>query len=839
VDEAAERWRTPVVAGDGSTVLIRAAATADRQAIAAFHANQSRDSNYMRYFSVRRELTDAELDRFSNPDLVSSAVLLAIDGTDLVGIGSWFRRPGRSDAEIAFQVDDRHQGRGLAMVLLEHLAAIAVGAGITRFTAETLRENRAMLSVFTKAGWPIEKRFDSGVVELGWPLATTEGYLDSVERREQLSDSRAMARLLQPASVAIVGASDRPDTVQAAITSSVLRSFEGTIHLVNPNRATAFGRPCVPTIGAVDEPIDLALVVVPPAALDDALESCMTHRVRGAVVYTATDQNISHLIERARDHGLRIIGPASMGIIGTHPDGVMQASLAPGVPRPGRLALSLQSGALGAAILDRTERVGLGISWFVSLGDRADVSGNDLLQFWDDDDATTVIGIYTERFGNPRKFARIARRVARHRPIITVESSDFADAATLYLQAGVIHVPTVVDLIDTARVLVDQPLPRSSVIAVIANASSPLRMTVNAVEGAGLIATSTLLPIAADESAAETAVRRAVNDPATGAVVVIHAPPLATDLDGWAFAIERGAENAEVPVLAVLLGRADGLAVEGGRVPAFSFPEQAVAVLARAWVYAKWREAAATDAPVITERYHQDRVNHTLATVDDALDHDHLIDLLRAAGIDHAATRHVGDAVTGSDDLADEAIAAAADLSYPVAVKFANVRPLGRSALAGIALDLTTADDVRHAVAVIADAVGLGPLHVQEMVPPGLEARVEMTVHPALGPIVGVGLGGTSAAAAGPLQKRVAPITTDEARNMIEAAGLAGVLTANDITTDLLVDLVMRVGVLAADTPRLDRLVLDPIIVSAHRCVVTDASGHAKEYDPVPPLRRL
>lgn len=843
-----DRWRTPVVSGDGSTILIRPLLPADRAAMVAFHAAQSPESTYRRYFTARRELSDVELDRFTTTDLTTGAVLGAFDGDDLVGVGCWFRRAGRTDAEVAFQVDDRHQGRGLATVLLEHLAAIAVAAGITRFTAETLGDNRAMLAVFSKAGWPVEKHFESGVIELGWPLEETAGYVDSVERREQLADSRSMARLLYPDRLAIIGASEKEGSVGRSITEAVLASFSGQVHLVNPNKSAVLGRPTIANIAAIEERVDLALVVVPSSQLVAVIDACIEHRVRGAIVYTATDIDFTPIVRRAREHGLRIIGPASMGVIGNRPDRTLQASLAPGAPRRGGLALSLQSGALGAAILERTERLGVGVSWFVSLGDRADVSGNDLLQFFDDDDATSVIGIYTERFGNPRKFARIARRVAKRRPIVAVEASGFEEADALYGQAGVINVPTVVELVDVARVLVRQPLPRSSKVMIITNAASPMRMTKNAVLGAGLDAVTMELPWDITPDAVDAAVRQATGDPEVGSVIVIYAPPLARDLDSWSDAIERGAAASPIPVLAVVLGKPDGLTRPDGVVPAFAFPEQAVDVLARSWSYARWRAAAGADALPPPPNFDGAAVDLAITGNDGPLQPAALTDLLRAAGIDVARTVNIAidTALVESsvDGLARTAVAASDEIGLPVAVKVDGPRPLGRSARAGVALDLSTAEEVRNAVATVADTIKETGTHdrvlnVQEMVPPGLEVRVEISVHPALGPLVAVGLGGQGSTAAGPPQKRLAPITPDEAADMIDRAGLAGVLLANDISTTALVDLVVRAGCIAVEASTLESLVLDPIMVSARRCVVTDAAGTTHHVDPEGPIRRL
>jgi acyl-CoA synthetase (NDP forming)/GNAT superfamily N-acetyltransferase len=839
----ADTWTAHAVLADGSTVLVRPATSADRTGLEGFHARQSAESTYKRYFTARKSLSDGELDRLTTSDFTSAAVLLAVDGDAIVGVGCWFRLPGRADADVAFQVDDANQGRGLATLLLEHLAAAGIAAGIVRFTAETLGDNRAMLRVFSRAGWPVQRAFASGTIELVWPLADTELYLSSVEAREQLADSRAMARLLFPNAIAIVGATDREGTVGASITSAVLGSFTGPIHLVNPSRSTAYGRSCVKRVADITDAVDLALLVVPASSIVSAIDDCIARRVRGAVIYATLDEpaidtiGLQALIAHARDNGLRIIGPASMGVIGRHPGREMQASLAPRLPRRGKLALSLQSGALGAAVLARTESLGVGLSWLVSLGDRSDVSGNDLLQFWDDDNETSVIGLYTERFGNPRKFARIARRVAMRRPIVAVESTGDAATAALYQQAGVIHVASVSELVDTARVLVDQPLPRSPVVAVVANAGSPLRLATSAIVAVGLTTRPVQLPWDATDEAFERSVQSCCSDPTVGAVLVIHAPPISAELNQRGAAIERGATGSPIPVLAVILGRDQGQAIDGGRVATFAFPDEPIAIIGRMWSLQQWRLTAPTETSERPAGYDELAAIASLeaASTDRpaALSLATLSALLRAAGIDHARTLTVNDrTVVGAQ-------VAAAELCYPVALKVSGNRPLGRSARAGIALDLNDADALSDAFNTVLQAGGAEPIVVQQMLPPGLEVRVQIVHHDALGPVIAVGLGGQGAAAAGPPAMRLPPLTLFDAEAMIDEAGLAAVLNRFDIDVDRLLDLIVRVGHLAVDVGRLEQLDLDPLMVSSSRCAVADAFGRASDLRPDGPLRRL
>ena len=424
-DSSVSHWASSVVLGSGDTAFIRPLTGADKPALAEFHRRQSPESIYRRYFSPKPELSEKELDHFTAIDMIDRVALVVESHDELIGWASYERWPGRDEAEAAFMVDDSRQGEGIATLLLEHLAAIARSNGIQRFTAEVLGDNRAMLAVFAKAGWPLQRRFDSGVVDLDWELATTEEFLDSVERREQRADSRAVARILLPKAVAVIGASERPGTVGDAIWRNVAKSVDAPIYAVNPAHDSVHGHPCVRSIDDLPDEVSLAIIAVPAPSLVATIDGCIDKRMRGAVIVTSVDDidiDVPALVGRARRNGLRIIGPSSMGIASPRPETRLQAALVEVALPQGGVAISMQSGSLGGSFLRKARDVDLGVSWFVSLGDKSDISGNDLIQFWEHDDNTTVIAMYTESFGNPRKFARIARRVSRGKPIVAVRT---------------------------------------------------------------------------------------------------------------------------------------------------------------------------------------------------------------------------------------------------------------------------------------------------------------------------------------------------------------------------------------------------------------------------------
>ncbi|MGA9276988.1 GNAT family N-acetyltransferase, partial [Ilumatobacter sp.] len=447
-DTTESRWATTVVLGDGSTAFIRPLVPDDQEALLAFHMAQSRDSVYRRFFSPKPTLSTSELAHFTTVDMVDRVALAVEVHDEFVGWCSYERLPGRDEAEAAFMVDDRYHGLGIATLMLEHLAAIARVNGIARFAAEVLSDNRGMLAVFAKAGWPLQRRFDSGVVDLDWELTATEEFIDTVERREQRADSRAVARILLPRAIAVIGASDREGSAGNVLWHNVRSKANVPVYPVNPRLEDLDGVRCYGSVGDLPPEASLAIIAVPPGSLESTIDACIEKRMRGAVVVTSPDGDefdVPTVVARARRHGLRLIGPSSLGVASLHPDSALQAGLIDVTLPAGGVAISMQSGSLGASLLRRARDLNMGLSWFVSLGDKSDVSANDLLQFWEHDQFTRVIGLYTESFGNPRKFARISRRVSRTKPIVAVRTGAAADGlgSALYQQAGLIEVPTV------------------------------------------------------------------------------------------------------------------------------------------------------------------------------------------------------------------------------------------------------------------------------------------------------------------------------------------------------------------------------------------------------------
>lgn len=831
-----------VVLGDGTSALLRPIEPTDADTLDEFHRRQSARSRYLRYFSPKPELSPDELERFTTVDFVDRAAFVVEQHGEFLGWASYERWTNRTDAEVAFQVDDHQQGKGIATLLLEHLAAVAQDNGVERFTAQTLGENRAMLSVFAKAGWPVHRRFESGVIDIDFSLDETAEFIDSVERREQRADSRAVAQLLLPTSIAVIGASDRPASVGETIWKHVASNQHIRVYPVTPHHDSVGGVPAFRSVTDIADDVVLAVIAVPADALEATIDDCIDKRVRGAVVITVADLDsvdVDELVGRARRNGLRIIGPASMGLASPRPEASLQAALVDVRLPGGRVAISLQSGPLGSALLRQAAQLQLGLSWFVSLGDKFDVSANDLLQFWEDDEATQVIAIYTESLGNPRKFARIARRVSRSRPIVSVRTGaallDPANAA-LYRQTGLIEVPTVPALLDTARVFATQPLMGGDRVAVISNSRSPAVLAEATLSSAGLTPTSPPVPLtwhsAPDDY--DEAIRSAVADDGIDALIVIHAPPTEHDVEAPRDVIAAACEGADKPVVVVMLGTGDGPLTTGSPIPSFAFPEQAAAVLARVAAYSAWRATEQEEAehhddvPDGIDRAGAASVIDTMLATGDS-GPEEVGALLASYGLTMAPTRRV---------RAEDAVAAADEVGYPVAIKAAG-RRFGRSVEAGVGLDLATADDVAEAVSAMRTHLGEGAeiVNVQPMVAPGVDIRIRVADDERLGPIITVGLGGAQADIIADEVSRLAPVSPSSGRRMVGATRAAGALDDDELT--LVGEIVARVAQLASDHPHIESLDLNPVIVAEHRCQVVDAAVSLGEAERHEPFRRL
>ena len=892
-------WECDALLTDGATVHVRPIRPDDADDLVAFHSRLSSQTVYRRFFTPHPVLRPEEVERFTNVDYRDRFALIALVDGVLAAVARFDRQEGTAQAEVAFLVEDRHQGRGLGTLLLELLAAAARERGIRRFEAETLLENAAMQSVFRDAGFPLERTFEAGVASVSFPVEETATVLAAVEGREHTGEVASMRRVLQPTSIAVVGASRQPGTIGHEVLRNLLLSrFNGPLYPVNPTARHVGGVPAYPSVADLPEPPDLAVITVPADQVASVVAACGEAGTAAVVVISAGFAETGpagaeaerHLVRLARDHGMRLVGPNCLGIINTAPSVSMNATFAPVAPRQGRLGFLSQSGALGIAVLERASSMGLGLSSFVSIGNKADVSGNDLLQYWEADSDTDVILLYLESFGNPRKFARIARRVSRSKPIVAVKSgrtkggaraaqshtaaaasSDVA-ADALFRQTGVIRVDTVPELFDVALLLAHQPVPAGRRLAVVGNSGGPGILAADACGDAGLTM-ATLAPrtqdtlrsfAAAEASVAnpvdligsadaeqyERAIATVLDDDGVDAVLVIFTPPLVTQLDDVAAAVTRAATACGTkPLVAVFLGVGDGPGVlpatgGGGCVPTFPFPEPAVRALGRIAGYGVWRARPEGEPAVLTG---VDRVA-ARAVLDSALAARPTGGWLNAAEAASLARAYGIPAVPSAVAAgADEAAMAAGELGFPVALKAAAGDLIHKSDLGGVRLGLVDAAEVRAAFNDMAARLGssMGGGLIQAMADPGVETIVGVVQDPAFGPLVMFGLGGVATDLLGDRAFRILPLTALDAHELIASVRSAPLLSgyrgapATDI--DALCDILLRVGQLAQDQPEVAELDLNPVLVSPKGAVAVDVKVRIQPFVPGPgPLvRRL
>ncbi|MFD0278699.1 GNAT family N-acetyltransferase [Kitasatospora sp. NPDC127111] len=673
-----QHWEADILLRDGGTARIRPITPDDAGRLVEFYEQVSDQSKYFRFFAPYPRLSDKDVRRFTHHDFVNRVGLAVVIRDRFIATVRYDRidadgRPSETgtDAEVAFLVQDAHQGRGVASALLEHIAAVAQERGIRRFQAEVLPENRKMVKVFTDAGYTQRRSFADGVVHLEFDLEPTAASLAVMRAREHRAEARSVQRLLTPRSVAVLGVSRNPQTVGRAILRDLLAGFaaggqsdgrpgdeddekhggggdDRRVYAVNRNAPPGTELDGVPVHRSVLEipgPVDLAVIAVPAAAVPAAVAECGAHGVQGLVVVTAgyaetgpegRDRQRA-LVRQARAAGMRVIGPNAFGLINTDADRPLNASLAPALPRRGGFGIFCQSGAIGVALLEAAHRRGLGVSSFASVGNRSDVSGNDFLQYWAEDPATEVVLLYLESFGNPRKFTRIARRLAVAKPIVVVKgarhtgslppghavpptASGLRDATVdaLFQQAGVTRVETITELYDTGELLALQPLPAGDRVAVVGNSDSLGLLTHDACLSAGLRPRTPVdLTTAATGENFRIALDVALDDPAVDAVIAVAIPPIGTSAHAFMGGRLAGPDDPEMgsddPEIAAALLEAGTRArrlgkplllahlaltdlpsrLRPGGIPAYPAPERAVRALAHAVHYAQWRHRMA------------------------------------------------------------------------------------------------------------------------------------------------------------------------------------------------------------------------------------------------------
>jgi acyl-CoA synthetase (NDP forming)/GNAT superfamily N-acetyltransferase len=854
-------WVVDVLASDGGAVALRPIVPEDADKLVEFHGKLSERTRYLRYFGPYPTMSARDVKNFTTVDHHNRVAFVMMLGDEIIAVGRYERLLDVGDgksAEVAFVVADAHQGRGLGPILLEYLAAAAAENGLTMFVAEVLSENRNMVTVFREAGYQVSRSFDGGVLRLEFAIDPTEALVSVRNSRERAAEARSMGNVLSPRSVAVIGASADPAKVGNAVLTNLLRGgFTGPVYPVNAEHRSVHGVRAYPTVRDIPDDVDLAVVAVPAESINSVLDDCLDKGVKALVVVSSgfsesgPDGRSSErkLVHAARAHGMRLIGPNALGVANNDPSISLNATLAPVLPVAGNVGFFCQSGALGIAILDEAARSRIGLSAFVSAGNRADVSGNDLLQYWDSDQSTEVVLLYLESFGNPRKFSRIARRVARKKPIVAVKSGRHAVppvlAATgveiddsivraLFEQAGVIQVGSISQLFDCALLFGYQPLPAGPRLAVIGNSTALGVLAADAARSEGLQVSDPVdLGAQASPELFAAAVRDALASFDVDAVIAVFVPPVAIPVEPFAKALKDAVAGSDKPILTTFLaaeGVPDVLAVRDevgnptrGSVPSYPGPERAALALARAWRYAEWRSKPASKV-VRPAGIDSERAQKMVAAWLENSPGRWLSDVEAAALLECYGVAVVEFRSVLSED---EAVEAADAVGYPVAVKATGEMWRHRPDLGGVRLDLSGPESVRLAYRDLAAASGEPLLHVQKMATKGIGCVVGVQDDPSFGSLISFGLAGVISDLLGDRAYRVLPLTEDAATELIDAPKaaplLSGYRNAVPVNKGALVDLVQRISALADDIPEVRELACEPVLASATGAEITDS----------------
>jgi acyl-CoA synthetase (NDP forming)/RimJ/RimL family protein N-acetyltransferase len=851
-------WEADVVLRDGSTAHLRPITPTDSDALQRFHVQQSAESIYFRFFAAMPRLSVKDLHRFTHVDHVSRVAFICLIGEEIVGVGRYDRVDPVS-AEVAFHISDHHQGRGLGSVLLEHLAVAARENGVHTFVAEVLPQNRRMIGVFRDAGYEVRHAYDDGVISLSFAIDPTEKSLAVMEAREHRAEARSVGALVNPSSVVVIGASRREGTVGHRLLKDLLSAeFSGRLEIVHPHADRVLGVRAHRRLADVSGPIDVAVIAVPSSAVLSVVRDCAHAGVRGLVVLSggfaetgrAGLEQQHELVRLARSHGMRVIGPASWGVINADPAVRLNVSLAETLPRPGRLGLFCQSGGLSVSVLDTAARRNLGVSTFLSAGNRADVSGNDCMQYWEEDEATDAVGLYLESIGNPRKFSRIARRLSRRKPVIVVKSgmSGFgvppghAVRSTraprraldeMLRQSGCIRAENVNELFDIAQLVLQQPLPVGNRVAVVGNSDALGTLIADACSARDLQVVHGPVSLPPDAGAQEfrSALQDAFADGKVNSVVATFVPPMATRATQVAKALVDVARNSRIPVVACFLGMGGlhkELSADVRVIPTYPTPEEAVRALSAATRYGMWRQrdSGTRVAPdgcdrAATEEY----VTELLREDPDGfvLSQEQATRLLAGYGVDVWPQIPVGDH--------REAAAVAAETGYPVVLKTTAPHLRHRVDLGGVRLGIESEAELLEDFSRMKEQLtplGGRELVVQRMAGSGVACVLSTVEDPLFGPVVSFGLAGDATDLLDDVAHRIPPLTdvdvSDLIRSVRAAPKLFGHRGANPVDVFALKDLIARISCLADDRPEIEELIMNPVVVTEEGLAVLGAS---------------
>ncbi len=878
-------WEQDIVLKDGGSVRIRPIVPSDADALQDFVQHMSTQTSYFRFFRVKQELSADEMRLFTQIDYRTEMAFVAIEEGRLVGVGRYTGKEGSDEAEVAFTVADEHQGRGIGTVLVFRIAEYARSRGITSFKAYVLADNHAMLRVFRNAGFELTREIDEGVYTVTIPTEESDSVVVAEGETERRATAASLMPMFYPASIAVIGASRNKASIGGRLFNNIINAdYTGPVYPVNPKTSVVRSIPTYASVKDIPGKVDLAFIVVPSGLVLDVARECAEKGVKALCVISAGFSETgpegaaaeADLLEIAREHGMRMVGPNCMGLLNTDPAVNFDGQFGPIYPPRGNVAMSSQSGALGLAILDYANKLNIGISHFVSVGNKADVSGNDLLLFWEGDPNTDVILLYLESFGNPRRFARIARRIGKTKPIVAVKSGRTAAGAkaasshtgslasldvavdALFDQSGVIRVTTLEELFDVTALLANQPLPKGRRVGLITNAGGPAILAVDALESQGLEVVefseelkAELRSFLSDDAAVGNPVdmiasagpdqyRRAIElllaSDEIDSLIALYIPASIVGVTETAVAIREAAESNAggktfLTVYMDSAGAPTELSSELAKFPAFSFPERAAMALGKAVSYAEW-----IDEPIgSTVAFDDVDADAAAAAIEAGLaatEDDE-------AWLEPSAVDTVLDAYglriprAGVAQTVEEAVAIGDRIDGSVVLKVISPSALHKSDVGGVALDISGAAAIEEAFAQVMAAVPdpEGVL-VQEFVQGGHEVLIGMVEDPNFGPLIGFGLGGVFVELIEDVAFRIHPLTDIDAATMIDEVKSARLLEGyrggpeGDIPA--VRDALLRVSALIEDHPEIVEMDLNPVKVGEPGRGITVVDGRIK-----------
>jgi acetyltransferase len=881
-DKSIEKYSVTVALKDGSSLILRPIQLSDEEKLLGLFNRLSKQTMYLRFHHVLNNITREEAHRFCAVDYFNTFALVCTLGEDedekIIAVGHYARQPGAERAQIAFEVEDKFQGLGIGTHLLDQLANVARDKGITNFEAEVLAENKDMMNILINSGFKMHRMYQGSTYVGILDLAPTEIVEQKSFERERVSSVASLRAFLNPKSVAVIGASRRRNTIGNFVFRNLIQQdFKGVVYPVNPFAEVIAAVKAYPSVLAIPGDIDLAIISVPQEHVQQVAEECARKGVKGMIVMTSGFSDAGSegaesehkLLKTVRSYGIRMLGPNCMGIINTNPEINLNATFSNVFPPHGTIAFASESGVLGSAILMYATNLNIGLSTFVSIGNRSDISSNELLQYWEGDPDTNVVLLYLESFGNPRKFTRVSRSITSKKPVVAVTgdriahqirsitsqtgamASDQAATDALFKQAGILRVNTLAELFDTGSVLANQPLPAGNRVAIISNAGGPALLTADACKIKGLDMTklseytlarltTILSPKAIISNPIDTspeytidqyreALRLLLDDENVDIVIAIFIPPILELSDEFASVIREIAplyRHFGKPLITSFLGlsgeRVELGSKEKGYVPSFAFPEATAGALSRAFEFSQRLKKPVGKIPEFPD-IDKERAEYLIKSALEKSDNnqvwlnaEQITGLLECYGIKMVTLKLA--------TTAAEAVEAAEEIGCPVAIKILSSAVSQKMELEGVILDCRAGNEVEDAFNRISDNMEnigkkeqMDGVIVQKMVQGGIEVIVGVTQHPAFGPLIMFGLGGIYTELLKDVTFNINPLTDIDAHEMLRAVKayqmLEGWKGSKRADIESIEELLLRVSTMIVNHPQIVEMDLNPVKV--------------------------